>query len=328
MRKLFHKQVLAGLLMAAMATPVTVWAAKWDMPVRSNDRNHFTQNIAVFADEIKDATQGGLEIVIHPEDSLIKQQDLKRAIQTQQVPIGEFLMSLYSNENPLFGIDALPFLATSLEENARLLEVVRPHLTELLEKQGLRLLFVAPWPANSLYSQNELNSMYDLKGSKFRAFNPVTGRLAELVGATPVTVQQAEISQAFSTGVIDAMITSPATGVDMHVWDYVKHYTDVAAMSTWNLVVVNERAFSKLSDEQKSAVEAAAVAAEERAWTNAGEISVRLTQVLRDNGIAVKEPTDTMRDEIAELRDVFIKEWLQSAGDKGQEIIEAYRSAQ
>src|SRR5690606_12596754 len=165
------------------------------------------------------------------------------------------------------------------------------------------------------------------KGTKFRAFNPVTGRLAELVGATPVTVQQAEISQAFSTGVIDAMITSPATGVDMHVWDYVKHYTDVAAMSTWNLVVVNERIFSKLDDAQKEAIQTAAKAAEERAWSNAGEISVKLTKVLQDNGIIVKEPNDKMQEEIAELRDVFIKEWLQSAGDEGEKIIEAYRSA-
>lgn len=328
MRTLLNKRVLTGLLAAALTVPATAWAAKWDMPVRSNDRNHFTQNIAVFANEIKEATDGSIDLVIHPEDSLIKQQDLKRAIQTGQVPIGEFLMSLYSNENALFGIDALPFLATDLEENARLLDVVRPRLTELLQKQGLRLLFVAPWPANSLYSQNELNSLYDLKGTKFRAFNPVTGRLAELVGATPVTVQQSEMSQAFSTGVIDAMITSPATGVDMHVWDYVKHYTDVAAMSTWNLVVVNERTFSRLDDKEKEAIEAAAVAAEERAWANAGDVTVKLTQVLRDNGIVVKEPTDKMREEIAELRDVFIKEWLASAGEEGEEIIEAYRSAE
>ncbi|WP_158618384.1 TRAP transporter substrate-binding protein [Candidimonas sp. SYP-B2681] len=316
-----------GALAAALSVPAGAWAAKWDMPVRSNERNHFTQNVAIFAKDIDAATQGELKLTIHPEDSLIKQQDLKRAIQTGQVPIGEFLMSLHSNENPIFGIDSLPFLATNLDENAKLLGVVRPYLVERLSKQGLRLLFAAPWPGNSLYSQKELNSLYDLKGTKFRAFNPVTGRLAELVGATPVTVQQSEISQAFSTGVIDAMITSPATGIDMHVWDYVKHYTDVAAMSPWNLVVVNERIFSKLSDTQKSAVQAAALAAEERAWKNAGAISVNLTKVLQTNGIIVKEPNDKMRKEITALREVFIKEWLQKAGDEGTKIVEAYRSA-
>ncbi|MBP6018888.1 MAG: TRAP transporter substrate-binding protein [Burkholderiaceae bacterium] len=321
------KNVFKTVLATAVFLPLTAFAAKWDMPVRSNDRNHFTQNVAVFAKDVEKATNGALLITIHPEDSLIKQQDLKRAVQTGQVPIGEFLMSLHSNENPIYGIDALPFLASNLTENRRLLEATRPTLTEVLKKQGLRLLFVAPWPANSIYSQVPLNSLYDLKGTKFRAFNPVTGRLAELVGASPVTIQQAEISQAFSTGVINAMITSPATGVDMQVWDYVKHYTDVAAMSTWNIVVVNEKLFAKLDEPVRKAVLDASDQAETRAWENAPEISAKLVKVLQDNGITVKQPDEKIKEESRVLGDTFVQEWLKSAGEDGKKIIEAYRSA-
>ena len=229
----------AVMAVGLFATPA--FAEKWNMPTRSNERNYFTRNILQFADDVKKGTDGKVEIVVHPEDSLVKQPEVKRAVQGGQVQIGEFLMSLHSNESALFGVDSVPFLATSSAESAKLLKVMRPMLEERLKTQGMRLLFVVPWPFNSFYSGKEIHSTADFKGVKFRAFNPVTGRLAELMGATPVTVQQSEVPQAFSTGVIQAMITSPATGVDTQAWDFVKYYYDVKAMSPWNLTVVNER---------------------------------------------------------------------------------------
>src|SRR5690606_31315155 len=177
--------------------------------------------------------------------SLIKQPDVKRAVQTGQVQIGELLMSMHSNENAVFGVDSVPFMAKNAEEGRKLLRITRPRIESLLEKQGMRLLFVVPWPANSFYVDKEVSSVSDFKGLKFRAFNPVTGRLAELMGAIPVTVQQAEVSQAFSTGVIQAMITSPATGVDTQAWDFVKYFYEVRAMAPWNISVVNERMFRR-----------------------------------------------------------------------------------
>ncbi len=215
------KSILAASgFAAALLASTAAQAQKWNMPVRSNERNYFTRNIVQFTDEVKKATGDKLEIVVHPEDSLTKQADVKRAVQTGQVQIGELLMSMHSNESPIFGIDSIPFLATNAEDNKKLMGLARPYIEARLKSQGIRLLYIVPWPANSFYSGKEINSTDDFKGVKFRAFNPITGRLAELMGAVPVTVQQSEVSQAFSTGVIQAMITSPATGVDTQAWDF------------------------------------------------------------------------------------------------------------
>jgi len=248
-------------------------------------------------------------------------------VQTGQVQIGEFLMSLHSNESALFGVDAVPFLATNNAESAKLLKVMRPLLEERLKKQGMRLLFAVPWPFNSFYSGKEIHSTADFKGVKFRAFNPVTGRLAELMGATPVTVQQSEVPQAFSTGVIQAMITSPATGVDTQAWDFVKYYYDVKAMAPWNLTVVNERVFSRLDKKSQDAILAASRAAEERGWKLQAEESGKLIDTLRSKGMQVREPSPALMAELKKIGDQLISEWSKAAGADGPKVLDQFRKA-
>ncbi len=327
MKQIFKNALALGGLAAAALTSSAALADRWNMPVRSNERNYFTQNIMQFAEDVKKVTDGKLEIVIHPEDSLIKQPDIKRAVQTGQVQIGELLMSIHSNESAVFGVDAVPFMATNNEENRKLLQAARPFVEERLKRQGIRLLFVVPWPPNSFYADKEIRSTADFKGVKFRAFNPVTGRLAELMGAVPVTVQQSEVPQAFSTGVIQAMITSPATGVDTQAWDFVKYFYEVKAMAPWNVVIVNERVFSRLDQKTREAVLAAAKAAEERGWKLQAEETGKLLDVLKSKGMEVRQPSPELMAELRKIGDQLIQEWSKAAGEEGQKILDAYKKS-
>ena len=326
MKPTLKSTLIALGIAAATLASAPAFADKWNMPVRSNERNYFTRNIMQFADEVKKTTGGELEIVIHPETSLIKQPDVKRGVQTAQAQIGEFLMSMHSNESALFGVDSVPFLATTSEEGAKLLKVMRPLLEERLAKQGMRLLFVVPWPFNSFYSGKEIDSTDDFKGVKFRAFNPVTGRLAELMGAVPVTVQQSEVSQAFSTGVIEAMITSPATGVDTQAWDFVKYFYEVKAMAPWNIVVVNDRIFKRLDKKTQDAVLAASKTAEERGWKLRDEETGKLVQTLKDKGMDVRQPSPALMTQLQKIGEQLVAEWSKSAGADGPKILEQYKS--
>jgi TRAP-type C4-dicarboxylate transport system substrate-binding protein len=327
MKSIVRFALAATAVAASLLASPAAFAEKWNMPTRSNERNYFTRNIQQFSDDVKKGTAGKVEILIQPEDALVKQPEVKRAVQTGQVQIGEFLMSLHSNESALFGVDSVPFLATSNAESARLLAVVRPLLQERLKKQGMRLLFAVPWPFNSFYSGKEINSTADFKGAKFRAFNPVTGRLAELMGAVPVTVQQSEVPQAFSTGVIQAMITSPATGVDTQAWDFVKYFYDVKAMAPWNLTVVNERIFSRLDQPTQDAILAASKAAEERGWKLQAQESGKLIETLRSKGMQVREPSPALMAELRKIGDQLIAEWSKAAGADGPKILDQYRKA-
>lgn len=320
------KSILAAAgIAAALLASSTAFAEKWNMPTRSTERNYFTRNIIQFAEDVKKGTDGKVEIAIHPADALIKQPEVKRAVQTGQIQIGEFLMSLHSNEAAIFGVDAVPFLASNSAESANLLKVVRPLLDERLKKQGLRLLFVVPWPPNSIYSGKEIKSTADFKGVKFRAYNPVTGRLAELMGAVPVTVQQAEVPQAFATNVIQAMITSPATGVDTQAWDFVKYFYEVKAIWPWNITVVNERVFGALDQKSRDAILGASKIAEERGWKLQAEETGKLIDTLRSKGMQVRQPSPELMAELKKIGEQLIAEWSKAAGEEGPKVLDQYR---
>ena len=186
---------------AAVAMAATVQAqTKWDLPSGYATNTFQAQNLQYFADEVDKATGGKLKVTVHPGASLFKANEIKRAVQTGQTQIGEFILSGSANENALFGLDAIPFLATTYAESKRLNDISKPYLEKLLASQGLKLLYTVPWPGQSLYSAKPVTSMQDLKGTKMRAYNPATTRIAEYVGAQPVTIQLAELGQALATG--------------------------------------------------------------------------------------------------------------------------------
>lgn len=319
----------AGAAMLASASLVAGAATAqttWNMPVRSNTQNYMTQNVMEFVEDIAENTGEEIRIEVHPEDALVRQPDILRAVQTQQVELGEYLMSMQSNLSPIFAVDAIPFLAVGYEANRKLAEAARPAIEAELAERGLKLAFIQSWPRQGIYVDKEVDTLADFEGVTMRAYNPSTARLAELMGATPVTVQQAEVPQAFSTGVVEAMITSPTTGIDTQAWDFVSHFYDVEAFITWNIVVMNQSVFEALPPEQQQAVEDAAAAAEDRAWENAPSITEEQIQTLADNGMTIEKPSEEMLVELQQIGETMLNEWLESAGETGQEIVERYRS--
>src|SRR5258708_14705181 len=251
---------IAALAISGVASAQT----KWDMPRRHAAGNLHTKNGRQVPEDIGKGSGSKLQIQVHWNGGLIKHPEIKRAVQTGQVPMGEVLISVLSNESPLFAFDSNPFLANSYAKEGKLWQVAKPHIVKRLDSQGIELLYSVPWPPQGLYAKKEINSLGDLKGVKFRTYSPTTSRFAELVGAIPTTIQVPDIPQAFRTGLVDAMITSGATGVDSQAWDYLQYYYDTQAFLPQNMVIVNKDAFAKLDAATQKAVHEAARPAEPR----------------------------------------------------------------
>ncbi len=298
---------------------------KWDMPTPYSDGVHHTKNVRQFAEDVSKATNGELNIVVHSGASLIKHPEIHRAVRTGQVPIGEMFMGLLGNDNPVFKADNIPFLASDFESAGKLWAATRPSVDQALEKDGLKLLYAVPWPPQGFYTKKPISSAADLEGLKMRAYSPTTSRLAVLLKATPTTVQTPEIPQAFSTGIINAMVTSPSTGVSSQSWDYVTNYTDTQAWIPKNMVIVNARAFKRLDDDQQKAVMEAAAAAENRGWEMARAETAAKTATLAENGIAVAQPSEQLKADLKAIGEIMGEEWAAEAGEAGKEILSAYR---
>jgi TRAP-type C4-dicarboxylate transport system substrate-binding protein len=317
---------LASLSLAfALSAAPAVAQTKWDMPTGYGVSTFQTQNVQQFAQEVEQATGGKLKITVHPGGSLYKANEIKRAVQTGQVQAGEFILSGAANENPLFGVDSIPFLATSYNQARKLSEASRPALDKLLAGQGMRLLFVSPWPPQGLYSNKPIESVADLRRSKMRTYNPATSRIAELVGAQPITIQLVELPQALATGTVENFLTSSASGVESKLYEHVKYFYDVAAWLPKNAIVVNQKAFDALDKPQQDAVLQAAAAAETRGWRISEEKNREYMRELLDRGMTVTRPNETLRKELLSIGARMTDEWLKTAGAEGQAIIDAYR---
>ncbi len=308
---------------------VMAWGAKaattWDMPTPYPDKTFHTQNIMMFADDVAKATGGALQIKVHSAGSLFKHSEIKNAVRGGQVPIGEFFLSTLSNENPVFGADSLPFLATNYDEAKKLWDAQRPIITKLLEKQGLMPLFSVPWPPQGLYTKKAINTVDDLKGIKFRAYNATLELFANKIGAAPTQVEVPDIPQAFATGQVEAMITSPSTGANSKAWDFVNYYTDIQAWLPKNIVVVNKRAFRKLDKKAQQAVLAAAQKAESRGWEMSKKETAEKTAILKANGMKVVTPSPELMAGLKNVGKEILVDWQKTAGPEGAELLKAYQ---
>jgi TRAP-type C4-dicarboxylate transport system substrate-binding protein len=315
---------LAALALAGAALAVSA-QTKWDLPAGYPAGNPHTQNLNQFAADVTKASGGKLNITVHPGGALFKAPEIKRAVQTGQAQIGEVLMSLLDNENPIFGADSLPFVATGFDASYKLWQAQRPVVEKILAGQGIKLLYAVAWPPQGIYSKKQLNSTADMKGLKWRAYNPATTRIAQAVGAQPLTIQAAELSQALATGVVDSLMTSGATGVDSKIWESLTHYATADAWLPKNMVIVNQKEFDKLDKATQDAVLAAAKEAEDRGWKRMRDYTTEAVNTLRNNKMTIYEPNPQFKAELARIGESMLEEWLKKTGADGQAIIGAYR---
>ena len=315
-----------GLIACCLALSATAQAqTKWDLPAAYPATNFHSVNVNQFAADVDKASGGKLKITVHANASLFKAPEIKRAVQGGQAQAGEILMVNFQNEWGVWGADGIPFLASSYDDAMKLWQVQRPMVDKKLAEQGMMALYAVPWPPQGIYSKKPLGSAADLKGMKWRAYSPATSRIAELVGAQPVTVQAAEVSQAFATGVTESMMSSGSTGADAKLYEHVKYWYDTQAWLPKNLVIVNRAAFNALDKATQDAVLKAAADAEIRGLAASKKANVASLDALKAGGMQILPPPAPLTSDMKKVGDTLLKEWLTKAGPEGQQLVDAFR---
>ena len=313
--------VMLGISAASSAFAQT----KWDLPAAYAASNFHTENLTQFASDVDKATGGKLKITVHANASLFKANEIKRAVQGGQAQIGEILLANYENENPIYGADGIPFLASSYADSKKLYAAQKPALDKLLGSQGMKLLFSVAWPPQGIYSKKELSSVADLRGIKWRAYSPATAKIAELIGAQPVTIQAAELSQALATGVVESYMSSGSTGYDSKTYESLKYWYDTQAWLPKNTVLINKQAFDALDKPTQEALLKAGAEAEKRGWDMSKKTNTDSLETLKKNGLTVHKPSAQLTADMKKVGDTLLAEWIKSAGAEGQGVVDAFR---
>ncbi|MGH8850016.1 MAG: TRAP transporter substrate-binding protein [Casimicrobiaceae bacterium] len=321
MQRIHAITAVLGLSFALGAAAQT----KWDMPTAYPASNFHTENIAQFVADVDRASGGKLKITVHSNASLFKANEIKRAVQGDQAQAGEILLVNFENEDPMFGLDGVPFLATGYADAMKLYKASKKALEERFAKQGIKLLYTVAWPPQGIFTNRTLNSAADMKGLKWRAYSPATSRIAELVGAQPVTVQAAELTQALATGVVDSYMSSSSTGFDSKTYESIKNFYDTQAWLPKNAVIVNQRAFDALDQATQQAVLKAAADAEVRGWKASEEKNGWYVDQLRQKGMNIVKPSAQLSADLKRVGDVMLQDWLRKTGADGQSVVDAFR---
>ena len=318
--------ILSTAILTLAVSGGAIAETRWDMPTPYGDGTHQTQVARSFAEEVNANSNGKLTINVHSGGSLIKHPEIHRAVKSRQVQIGEVFIGRLGNTDPIFKLDNIPFLATDFDTAEKLYKASRGALEKALAKDRLMLLYTSPWPAQDLYSNKPVSSLADLEGLKMRAYSPTTSRLADLMGTTPVNIPFSDVAQAFTTNAIDAMVTSPSTGVNSQSWDYISHFTTINAWIPKNMMFVNQRVFDRLDDDTKQVILTAAANAEKKGWELGRKLAVEHTDMLRENGMVVSAPSEKLQGELRAIGEVMVDEWLQEAGAEGKAVIDAFNA--
>ncbi len=297
----------------------------WNMAAEQPDNNYMTIVAREFAQDAQKGTKGELDIKIHSNAVLFKRPEVKRAVQTGQVQLGDVVISILANEDPVFEVDTIPMLARSFPQAKKLWSVSRQSVEQKLLKQGVRVLYALPWPPQSLVTKQPVQSMDDLKSVRVRSYSATLSRMIELMGASPTIVSTGEIPQAFSTGVISALITSPITAADSQAWEYARHYYDIQAFIPKNFMLMNERAFQRLSPASQKAVLEAAARAEEKGWRMAEQLTDKHVSLLREKGMTVAMPPASVDSALTKIGATMVDEWVRKGGNEAQSLVDAYR---
>ena len=323
--KLLNK-ILVAFIAMLLNINFAFSAEKWDMALAYGAGNFHSANATEFAKNVSNKSGGKLTIVTHPGGSLYKGGEIFRAVRTGQTQIGERFMSALGKEDPLLEVDSQPFLATNYGAAMRLYKASKPEIVKGLDAKGLVFLYAVPWPAQGLYSKKEINSVADLKGLKFRAYNSATIRIAELTGMAPTKIEAAEISQAFSTGAVESMITSPTTGKNKKIWENgVGYFYDIAAWFPKNMVIVNKDAWNKLDEATQKLVMSEAAKAEQKGWDLSKRGNKDDKKALADAGMKVAKVNAALKKHFEEVGATMSKEWAERAGSRGATVLAAFK---
>lgn len=318
-------RILAALVLGTAGWSIASAATTtWTMASGYPENSFLTQNIRIFIEEVKKASDGRLEIDLRPDSTLIKHDAIKRAVQSGQVPIGEIRLGVYGNESPMYILDSVPNLAKDYDEARMLMESQKPFFAKLFGKNGMRIITYVAWPGQGFYTRMPIDSPDDFQGKKLRIYSQATQKMGDLLGFRSIILPFAEVSQAFATGMIDSLFTSAQTGTDTQVWDNSKYFTYTGTMHNKNAIIVNERALRALDKDLQKIVIEAGERATRRGWEMSAKSNQDRVEVLRSHGIVVTEASPAIQEALQKVGQTMIEDWRQTASPEEREVLDSY----
>ncbi|MCL6610342.1 MAG: TRAP transporter substrate-binding protein [Peptococcaceae bacterium] len=300
---------------------------KWTANSVWPPENHQSAGLQEFAEKVKKATNGKVEISVQTGGALgYKGPELLKVVRDGLVQVSDILTSGVAGDEPIFGVVTLPFLIQSFEEGKILNDIARPYFDKVAEeKWQQKILYVAPWPAAGLWSKGKVESVAQMKGLKTRTYDKNGALVMEAVGGTPYPLPFSEVYSALATGVIDSVLTSTPTAVDAKFWEVLKYYAPINVTMATDLVTVNLKAFNALDKETREALIKAGKEMETEMWAKVAKLDKEKEALCNEKGIVTVKPSKEYMNELSAITKNIREEWLKTAPPEAKEIVAKFQ---
>jgi TRAP-type C4-dicarboxylate transport system substrate-binding protein len=298
---------------------------KWDMHLNYPAGNFHSKGAQRFADRVKAATNGELEIVLHPGAALgFKGPELLRAVSERQLAIAEVPTGMVEGDAPVLALTAQPFISTNAFEQRLLYQLAKPTYAKVLKKFNQFTLYTSVWPFSGIYTQRAVKSKTDLQGLKMRVYDGTGLAFGKATEIAARKMPFSEVYPAMKAGLLDSMYTSSVSGVDAKAWEMLKFFTPINIVGPVNMVNVNLDAWNKLPKNIQNTVLEIAAGMEDEMWNLAGDMDRKSRATLEENGMTVSPVNQTFRNELNEVGVQLRKTWSEKAGQDAQNILKEY----
>jgi TRAP-type C4-dicarboxylate transport system substrate-binding protein len=298
---------------------------KWDVHLNYPAGNFHSQGAKRFADRVKEATNGELEIVLHPGSALgFKGPELLRAVAEGQLSLAEIPTGMVEGDAPVLALTAQPFLTTNAFEQRLLYQIAKPTYAKILKKFNQFTLYTSVWPFSGIYTQRSIKSEADLKGLKMRVYDGTGLKFGKATGIAARKMPFSEVYPAMKAGLLDSMYTSSVSGVDAKAWEVLKYFTPINIVGPVNMMNVNIKAWKKLPKSIQTTVLEIAADMEDEMWNLAGDMDRKSRATLKENGMTIYPVSNKFRSELDKIGIKLRDSWAKKAGKDAQKIFKEY----
>ncbi len=316
---------IALIVFSLLAASGAAAKTKWDMHLNYPAGNFHSKGAQVFADRVKEATNGELEIVLHFGGALgFKGPELLRAVAEGQIAIAEIPTGMVEGDAPILALTAQPFISANAFEQRLLYQLAKPVYARNLQRFNQKTLYTSVWPFSGIYTQRPVNSKADLKGLKMRVYDGTGLDFGKATGIAARKMPFSEVYPAMQAGLLDSMYTSSVSGVDAKAWEVLKYFIPINIVGPVNMINVNRDAWNKLPEKIRETVLEIAGRMEDEMWNLAGDMDRKSREILRDSGIRISPVSQSFRLELDRLGISLRKQWENKAGDDARKILADY----
>lgn len=290
----------------------------WNASLPWSIKEYHTTNAFAFADAAREATGGSLEIKVFPGGVLgFKGPETLRALEEGLIDMADVPAVQEAGNEPILAMESLPFLIQTQDELRTLYRLIRPLIEKSFAEQGLKVLYIVPWPRQNIYTKTRVTSLDDLRGMKIRTYDRNSSEMMTLLGLTPLQMPSGDVVPALASGMVDAVMTSTTTAAAQQYWEFLPYIYRTNHLWLSNIMSVRLASWNELSETDKKAIEGLASKMEEEFWKIAREDDLKKLDILIKNGMEVVELNEQL---MIDMRKESRPMWDQYSARAGPEI--------